>query len=177
MAQREDGPGAVRPVEAVPPPPAEDPTWARLEDQIGWYDQRSGDNQRRYKLLKLLELAVAAALPVVAGVGSPVWATGGLAAVVVVLEGAQHLYQFQEHWITYRSTAEALKHERYLYLAMAGPYAGEDRHRQLAERVEGLVSQSTPSGPPASSRPWVARKADRARTALVLSTSPRWQGL
>jgi hypothetical protein len=84
---------------------------------------------------------VAAALPVVAGIGSPVWVTGGLAAVIVVLEGVQHLYQFQEHWITYRATAEALKHERYLYLAKAGPYVGEDRHRQLAERLEGLVSQ------------------------------------
>lgn len=128
-------------MEAVPPPAAEDPTWERLEDQLGWYDRKSGDNQRRYKWLKLLELAVAASLPVVAGMKSPVWITGGLAAVIVVLEGAQHLYQFQEHWITYRSTAEALRHERYLYLAEAGPYAGEDRHRQLAERIEGLVSQ------------------------------------
>lgn len=63
---------------------------------------------------------------------SPVWVTGGLAAVIVVLEGAQHLYQFQEHWITYRSTAEALKHEHYLYLAQAGPYTGDDRHSQPA---------------------------------------------
>jgi hypothetical protein len=77
----------------------------------------------------------------VAALNSPIWVTGGLAAVIVLLEGAQHLYQFQEHWITYRSTAEALKHERYLYLATAGPYGSEDRHRQLAERLEGLVSQ------------------------------------
>jgi hypothetical protein len=141
MARREDGPGPARPIEAVPPPPQEDPTWERLEDQIRWYDRKSADNQRRYKWLKLLELAVAAALPVVAGIHSPVWVTGGLAAVIVVLESVQHLYQFQEHWITYRSTAEALKHERYLYLAKAGPYVGEDRHRQLAERLEGLISQ------------------------------------
>jgi Protein of unknown function (DUF4231) len=84
---------------------------------------------------------VAASLPVVAAVHSPVWVTGGLAAVIVVLEGAQHLYQYQENWITYRSTAEVLKHERYLYLAQAGPYAEGDRHRQLAERLEGLISQ------------------------------------
>jgi hypothetical protein len=141
MARREDGPGPTRPIEAVPTPAAEDPTWERLEDQINWYDRKSGDNQRRYKWLKLLELAVAAALPVVAGIGSPVLVIGALAAVIVVLEGAQHLYQFQEHWITYRSTAEALKHEHYLYLAEAGPYLGEDRHRQLAERIEGLISQ------------------------------------
>jgi Protein of unknown function (DUF4231) len=141
MTYREDGPGPARPIEAVPPPPADDPTWERLQDQIRWYDRRSGDSQRLYKWLKLLEIAVAASLPVVAAVHSPVWVTGGLAAVIVVLEGAQHLYQFQEHWITYRSTAEALKHELYLYLAKAGPYTGEERQRQLAERIEGLVSQ------------------------------------
>src|SRR5215475_16157046 len=134
---RSEAPGAIRAV----PAEADDPTWDRLEDQIGCYDRKSGENQRFYKWLKLLEIAVAAALPVVAAVHSPVWVTGGLAAVVVVLEGAQHLFQFQQHWITYRSTAEALKHERYLYLANAGPYAEGDPHRQLAERLEGLVSQ------------------------------------
>src|SRR5215475_387969 len=133
---RSEAPGAIRAV----PAKEEDPTWDRLEDQIGWYSSKSGENQRLYKWLKLLEIAVAAALPVVAAVHSPVWVTGGLAAVIVVLEGAQHLYQYQEHWITYRSTAEELKHERYLYLAKAGPYTGDDRHDQLAERLEGLIS-------------------------------------
>jgi hypothetical protein len=141
MARREDGTEPSRPVEAVPSPAAPDPVWDRLEDQLAWYERKSGDNQRRYTRLKLLELALAAALPVVAGVRSPVWVTGGLAAAIVLLEGAQHLYQFQERWITYRSTAESLKRERFLYLAKAGPYAGEDRHRQLAERIEGLVSR------------------------------------
>jgi hypothetical protein len=140
MAQRENGPEAARPIEAVPAPGAEDPTWERLEDAIDWYDRRAVENQRLYRWLKLLELAVAAAVPVVAGIGSPVWVTGGLAAVVVVLEGAQHLFQFHELWITYRSTAESLKHQRYLYLAEAGPYAGEDRRSQLATRTEALLS-------------------------------------
>jgi uncharacterized protein DUF4231 len=140
MALPGETPGSSRPIEAVPAA-AEDRTWDRLEDQISWYDRRSGDDQRRYKWLKLLEIAVAASLPVVAAVHSPVWVTGGLAAAVVVLEGAQHLFQFQQNWITYRSTAEALKHERYLYLANAGPYIQGDRHRQLAERLEGLISQ------------------------------------
>ena len=134
---RPETPGAIRAV----PAETQDPTWDRLEDQIGWYSRKSRENQHFYKWLKLLEIAVAASLPVVAAVHSPVWVTGGLGAVIVVLEGAQHLYQFQEHWITYRSTAESLKHERYLYLAHAGEYAGDDRHSQLAERLEGLISQ------------------------------------
>jgi hypothetical protein len=131
MAASGNRPEAPGPIRAVPAE-ADDPTWDRVEDQVGWYSRKSGENQRLYKWLKLLEIAIAAALPVVAAVHSPVWVTGGLAAVIVVLEGIQHLYQFQEHWITYRSTAEALKHERYLYLAHAGPYLGDDRHRQLA---------------------------------------------
>jgi hypothetical protein len=93
----QDRRGQSRP---YPLQPQRNPTWERLENQLGWYDRKSRYNQRRYQWLKLLELAVAAALPVVAGVGSPVWVTGGLAAVIVVLEGAQHLYQFQEQWIT-----------------------------------------------------------------------------
>ncbi|HEX6876484.1 MAG TPA: DUF4231 domain-containing protein [Nocardioidaceae bacterium] len=137
----QDEPDPVRPIEVVSSPSPERATWERLEDQIRWYDWKSGTSQRWYKRLKLIELAVAASLPVVAGADSPVYVTGSLAAVIVVLEGAQHLYQLQEHWITYRSTAEALKHERYLYVAQAGPYLGADRSRQLAERIEGLISQ------------------------------------
>ena len=52
--------GSPRPIEVVPAPADADPTWARLEDQIRWHDGKSGANQRRYKLLKLMEIAFAA---------------------------------------------------------------------------------------------------------------------
>ena len=152
--------GSSRPIAAVPPPTEADPTWDRLEDQISWYGRKSRDNQRLYKWLKLLEIAIAAALPVVAAVHSPVWVTGTLAAMVVVLEGAQHLYQFQQNWITYRSTAEALKRERYLYIAKAGPYAEGDRHKQLAERLEVLISREHAKWA-ASTKDLVAPSQDR----------------
>lgn len=69
MAVSGNRPEAPGPIRAVP---AEDPTWDRLEDQIGWYSRKSRENQRLYKWLKLLEIAVAAVLPVVAAVHSPV---------------------------------------------------------------------------------------------------------
>jgi hypothetical protein len=118
------------------------PTWDRLEDQVGWYDRKSASNQRAFKRLKVLQLVAAAMVPVVASVHAPVWITGGLGALVVVIEGIQQLGQFQQNWMNYRSTCEALKHEKYLYLANAGPYRdSEDSERVLAERIEGLVSQ------------------------------------
>jgi hypothetical protein len=118
-----------------------DPTWARLEDQISWYDRKSTSAQHAYRQLKLLEVMVAASISVVAGIRAPAALTASLGAVVVVLEALQHVYGFHDNWILYRSTAEALRHERYLFLATAGPYARRDRHRVLAERIEGLISQ------------------------------------
>jgi len=119
----------------------QDATWDRLEDQLTWYDRKSTSAQRAYKRLKFIEIATAAAVPPLIGLGVASAIPAALAAAVVVLEGTVQLYQFQSNWITYRSTAEALKHERYLYLAAAGPYAEANRHRVLAERIEGLISQ------------------------------------
>lgn len=118
-----------------------DATWDRLEDQLGWYDRKSVTAQQAYKRVKLAQLVVGATVPVVAALQAPAAVTAALAAVVVVAEGAQQLYQWQTNWVLYRATAEALKHEKFLYLAAAGPYSAEDRRRVLAERLEGLVSQ------------------------------------
>ena len=43
-----------------------DPTFDRLEDQIGWYDRRSRTNQRLFKLVKGVQLVAAATIPVIA---------------------------------------------------------------------------------------------------------------
>lgn len=118
-----------------------DPTWKRLEDQLGWYDRKSIAAQRAFTRLKVVELIIAAAVPVVAGTGGSPWITASLGAAVVVLEAVQQLFQWQTNWVLYRSTAEALKHEKYLFLSSAGPYASADRPRVLAERIEGLISQ------------------------------------
>jgi hypothetical protein len=117
------------------------PAWERLEDQLGWYDRKSVAAQKAYKRVKLSQLIVGATVPVVAGLQVTAAVTATLAAFVVVAEGAQQLYQWQTNWVLYRSTAESLKHEKYLYLAGGGPYSTDDRHRVLAERIEGLVSQ------------------------------------
>jgi hypothetical protein len=117
------------------------PAWVRLEDQLDWYDRKSSGAQRAYKRCKLVELVVAAAVPVLAALEAAAAVTASFAAVVVVLEGVVQTNQWQTTWVLYRSTAEALKHEKYLYLSSAGPYQQSDRDKVLAERVEGLVSQ------------------------------------
>ena len=116
----------------------------RLEDQIGWYDRKSMTNQRYFKRIKMVEIAAAAVIPFLSASGIPrlMWVTGGLGVVITVLEGMLHLNQYQQNWIAYRSTCESLKHEKYVYLGKAAPYASAaDPHALLAERIESLVSQ------------------------------------
>lgn len=123
-------------------PSPQDVTLGRLEDQVQWYDRRSASSQKAFKSLKVCTIVAAALVPALAGVAAVHWATAGLGVFIVVVEGLQQLYQFQFNWISYRSTCEALKHEKYLYLAKAGTYAtANDPHALLAERVESLVSQ------------------------------------
>lgn len=136
---------------------AGEPTLERLEDQIRWYDEKSGDNQRRFKVLKGLQLLAAATIPVVATVGLHAAIPAALGAAVVVLEGFLQLNQYQQNWISYRSTCEALKHEKFLFLGRAGPYAGADDGRALlADRIEGLISQEHAK--------WVSAREESART-------------
>ena len=70
--------------------------------------------------IKVVQIVSAAAIPVLAATSLPTWVAGGLGALIVVLESVQQLFQFHSNWTHYRSTAEALKHEKFLYLAHAG---------------------------------------------------------
>src|SRR5438309_439716 len=124
--------------------PERDAIKERLEDQINWYDRKSMLNQRYFKRIKLIEIVAAAIIPFISmsSFSGAKWMTGGLGVLITILEGILHLNQFQQNWIAYRSTCESLKHEKYVYLGNASPYAGaQDPRALLAERIESLVSQ------------------------------------
>jgi hypothetical protein len=117
-------------------------SWQRLEEQIRWYSQGARRNKHWYMRIKVVQIVSAAAIPVLAATDLPTWVAGGLGALIVVLESFQQLFQFHSNWTQYRSTSEALKHEKYRYLAHARPYAtAEDPAALLCERVEARLSQ------------------------------------
>jgi len=133
------------------PSRADDPTWDRMEDQIGWYDRKSIQYQKTYKRIKVVEIIAAAAIPFLSALNISQEGLNGhrvsliigiLGITITILEGIVQLNQYQQNWIAYRSACEALKHEKFTYLAGAAPYHdAPDRHALLAERVESLISQ------------------------------------
>lgn len=140
--------------------------YERLEAQIDWYDRKSASNQRNYKLGRLFVLLAAASIPLLSLNGFSI-VVAILGALVAIVEGAQHLYQWHHNWITYRSTCEALRHEKYCFIERAVPYDLNNdvqARKLLVERVESLIStehskwiasqeKAASSGPKSEPRP------------------------
>ena len=129
-----------------------DPIIDRLEDQINWYDAKSSTLQKTYKRIKVVEIISAALIPFLAAlhlsdVNSHLPITIGtitavLGVLITILEGILQLNQYQQTWVNYRSTCEAMKHEKFTYIAKAGVYAAAaDPRALLAERIETIGSQ------------------------------------
>ncbi|NLZ94545.1 MAG: DUF4231 domain-containing protein [Bacteroidales bacterium] len=117
----------------------------RVDDQIYWYDGKSQKAQKNYKRLKIAEMVCSASIPILVAFWNsltyipPIVAL--LGAVVTVIAGIHGLYNFHENWIEYRSTAETLKHEKFMYLTQSGIYKdNENAFYQFVERVESIIS-------------------------------------
>jgi hypothetical protein len=116
----------------------------RVEDQIGWYDRKGVFNKRWFISLRTVEIAAAATVPFLSGFSSypGIAATIGIIGIIITLcAGVTHLCQFQERWIEYRTTAEALKKEKFLFVTKTEPYNGDDAFPILVQRIETVASK------------------------------------
>ncbi len=122
----------------------------RLDSQIEWYDRKSRWHQGWYKRLRFMEILAAASIPFLTGYITDATpdmkiVVGGLGVIIAVVSGAVALFKFQEHWLQYRTTAESLKHHRYLFLTKTAPYDRENSFNLLVESIEGLISKENSS--------------------------------
>lgn len=148
----------------------------RLDDQINWYDKKSSSNQKWYKRLRLAEIVFASTIPLLAGytqtkgyetqVGL---AIGIIGLIVAVLAGVMSLYRFQENWNEYRANAEALKQEKYLYLARVEPYNCDQPFELLVQRVEALLKSETTGWAQAMRAAGASDRAERESVAAPRS--------
>lgn len=115
--------------------------YPRLEQQIKWYDSKSISAQYWYKKTEMAELICAVMIPFMANYNANF--TALLGACVVLIAGSQQINQWSQNWTTYRSTCEALRHEKYSYLGKSGVYEGktsQEAKNILTQRVESLIS-------------------------------------
>ena len=120
----------------------------RLDPEIRWYSQKASANQKRYKCMQILEIIFATLIPLLSAYTQIVYVSftvGALGAIIAIIESISKLYKFHENWIQYRTTAEVLKHEKYLFLTRSYPYqtSEETIENIFIKNVEEIISSES----------------------------------
>lgn len=118
------------------------------KDQFEWYDDKAVNNKNYYRVMKVIEIALAAALPIAATIFAVTrepswqWAIIVFAALLIIVEALEWNLNYQKKWMNYRTTAEGLRREEYMFKMGTGEYDGSDDPEKLfAERVLALTSR------------------------------------
>lgn len=101
-------------------------------------------NQARFFTLSLkaVQITLAGSIPILAlaspSISKPA-VNGILGALIVIIEGFQHSFKFEEFWIRYRQAAFDIDAEKVLLSASAGPYENVDKPEAVfAVRVSAI---------------------------------------
>jgi hypothetical protein len=125
----------------------------RYGKQMEYYDKASAKNQKRYKQFQWILIILSAITPVIAALnglnnGTPK-SNLNLSLVVVIISSVVAIlttglktFNYQELWITYRSTYEKLKPEIHYYHFDVGEYGkpGIDKESLFVARIESFLN-------------------------------------
>ena len=118
----------------------------RVDDQINWYDKKSQEAQKWYKLLQIIEIILASLIPLLSGYTSSCKKLsiiiGLFGAIIAIIESVSKLYKFHENWIQYRSTCQMLRYQKHLYITGSAPYNKEDETIEniFIRNIENIIS-------------------------------------
>ena len=118
----------------------------RWEDQKGWYSNKSKSAKKWHLRFQITIIVATVLVTLLTALGIKEIdvksiVTSIVASLVVVLVSISQLMKFEENWIRYRTTAEALTKEKVFFDTLTGPYSNSENPEQdFVERVESLIS-------------------------------------
>lgn len=118
----------------------------RVDDQLSWYESKSSTNKNMYRRLAILEMSIALCIPFLTSYIDDLhptlkYAVGILGVSIGLIAGLNTLMKYQENWVEYRTTAENLKQEKYLFMTKTGEYGKSDAFQRFVLRIEGILSK------------------------------------
>lgn len=126
----------------------------RYIDQLNYYEDKSGKNQKKYKFFQWALIILSTLTTILAALPKEqqYWIQYVIiftAALVTIITSALKTFQYQELWVTYRSTIEQLKPEIYYYTFNVGDYGqtGVDKETLFVTRVEGILGKEHDAWP------------------------------
>lgn len=138
----------------------------RYEGQMNYYKVANRKNQQKYKQFQWILIVLSAITPVLAAFINEFPYLQILvvivSALVAILTTGMKTFQYQELWITYRTTYEQLKPEIHYYKFGVGPYGEEgiDREVLFINRVETILDKEHQAWPPSKKLQEEKKKAN-----------------
>ena len=131
----------------------------RCAEQIGWYERHAGRSRFLYRTFQSAVVVLAGLTPVLA-----LWEKGSElvqvlpAAIASVAAAVIGLWGWQENWVRFAATAEALKSELVKFQTRTGDAYGTSLDEEtvlnnFVARIEGLASGELAA--------WGARQSER----------------
>lgn len=117
-------------------------TKERYERQLEWYDSKSVSCKRNHDILQGVVIVCSTLTPIFILVLAPDWNLLAVvtSAVVSAAASAMAAFKIREKWISYRTTAEAMRAEYSMYKTGSGPYSDGGGQQAFVERIESLIS-------------------------------------
>jgi len=132
--------------EGFVPPSGEEYMKERLWNRIFSFHKKGVNNRRSYHSSQAIIIIAGALITItnVLEIGSYEIriVSSILGGIVIVFTSMQQLFKFQENWILFRTTEEALRREYHLYITKAGEYADlpeSELKPTIVEKVEALL--------------------------------------
>jgi hypothetical protein len=119
----------------------------RYTRAIKYYDDRAKMNQRWHHICSIYVLVTSVVIAPLLSIDSLLGGYGRifaavLAPTVAIVAGVASHFRFNENWLSYRATWDALQHEIHWRDAKNHGYkTAEDRNALFVERVEALISR------------------------------------
>jgi hypothetical protein len=117
----------------------------RVEYQIAWYSKQASKNKKLNNASKGAVILLASSIPLVTQLNFDAelknLSLTTIGAAIAIISGLSTLLKFSEKWGKYRSNAERLKNELYLFKTKTGQYQDVDTaFKLLVPKVEEIIS-------------------------------------
>lgn len=117
----------------------------RVDGQIKWYSSKSSSMKNKFFRCQTIEVIISS---MISGFAQLTFNNNFMANIItflgiilVILSSVRNLHKWHDTWIEYRSTAEMLKRERFLFVTRSSIYKNEkDAFNIFVERIEDILS-------------------------------------
>lgn len=110
---------------------------------LKYYDSKSVAYKKRFLVLTVSDIILSAMIPFVVlfidGFSAAKYIVALMGSIITIVKGLNTAFGYHKLWIEYRTVAEALKHQKDLYINNCSPYNGQNKKELLVIIVNSIL--------------------------------------